>query len=526
MLHVPHPHPPRPAAGAEAGTRVPVNPTAVLITSCAVLFMIAVNTTAINTALNGIAEDLGMGSGELSWAVGIYLLAASAFIVVGGRLGDMFGERPVMIVGLAVFSVAALVIALADAGWLVIAGRFGQGLAAAFMMPATMAVLRLAYPPERQGFALGVWGAVGGVAFALGPLIGGVLTDAASWRWVWWGSLVVAGVLVWATLATLRGMPRPSERARFDFAGAALLAVSLFALILAIQQGPVWGWDSPGVIAAFAAATAGLVALVAVETRLESPMLHLRLLRIRALATANLGTFTNAIFLIGILYYFNLYAQSVVTLDYSAIGASVALLPYGACVFIASLLVGRVSDRMGFRWPIAVGLVLMGVGALLLSRVDAVSDYGDLWWPTMVLGTGVGITFSAPSAVGLRAVPGNEAGEASGIINVLRYLGAALVVAVGTVFYVSVGSDDLNRSLERAGIATQERDTLDHTLTGAPSQVRAAEAQLSERDRRAFEAGAADGVAGGFAAVMLGTGILSLLASVLWVVLMRPARGP
>jgi MFS transporter, DHA2 family, methylenomycin A resistance protein len=197
MLHVPHPHlPRRAAAAAEAGVPAAVNPTAVLVTSCAVLFMIAVNTTAINTALNAIAEDLGMGSGELSWAVGIYLLAASAFIVVGGRLGDMFGERPVLITGLVVFSVAALVIALADEPWVVIAGRFGQGLAAAIMMPATMAVLRLAYPPERQGFALGIWGAVGGAAFALGPLIGGVLTDAASWRWVWWGSLALAGGLV------------------------------------------------------------------------------------------------------------------------------------------------------------------------------------------------------------------------------------------------------------------------------------------------------------------------------------------
>jgi hypothetical protein len=171
-------------------------------------------------------------------------------------------------------------------------------------------------------------------------------------------------------------------------------------------------------------------------------------------------------------------------------------------------------------------MVLMGVGALILSRVDAGSDYGDLWWPTMVVGIGVGVTFSAPSAAGLRAVPGEEAGEASGIINVVRYLGAALVVAVGTVFYVSVGSDDLNRSLERAGVATQERDTLDHTLTGAPSQVRAAEAQLSERDRRSYEAGAADGVAGGFAAVMAGTGILSLVAAAIWVALVRPARGP
>ena len=242
LLDVPHPHPH--AGRREQETARAVNPTAVLVTACAVLFLIGVNTTAINTALNAIADDLQMGAGELSWSVGIYLLAVAGFVVPAGRLGDMLGERATMIIGLVVFAAAAVVVAAADATWMVILGRFAQGVGSAFLMPATMAALRVAYPPERQGFALGIWGAVGGVAFAVGPLIGGVLTDAASWRWVWWITFAVAAILVSVTRSTFRGMPRPSGRPRFDLAGTVLLAISLFALILAIQQGPHWGWGA------------------------------------------------------------------------------------------------------------------------------------------------------------------------------------------------------------------------------------------------------------------------------------------
>jgi EmrB/QacA subfamily drug resistance transporter len=524
LLDVPHPHPH--ASRHERETASAINPTAVLVTACAVLFLIGVNTTAINTALNAIADDLQMGAGELSWSVGIYLLAVAGFVVPAGRLGDMLGERETMIVGLVVFAAAAVVVAAADATWMVILGRFGQGIGSAFLMPATMAALRVAYPPERQGFALGIWGAVGGVAFAVGPLIGGVLTDAASWRWVWWITFAVAAILIAVTRASFRDMPRPSERPRFDLAGTVLLAVSLFALILAIQQGPTWGWGAVGTIAAFAISAVGLIALLVVETRTTSPLLHLRLLRIPALVAANLGTFVNALYLVGILFFFNLYAQAIVTLDYSALGASLALLPYGASVFAASMVIGRVCDRVGFRWPIAAGLLVMGIGALLLSRIDASTTYGDIWWSLMILGVGVGITFSAPSAAGLRAVDDENAGEASGIINVVRYLGATLVVTLGTVLFSAAGSSDLNRTLDGAGIAHPEQGRLDATLTGAPAQLTEAEHTLSSRDREAYRAGAADGIAGGFAAVMLGLGIIAVVSAAAWAMLIGRPRPP
>lgn len=523
LLHVPHPHPGRLArepAGAD------LNPTGVLIASCVGLFLIGVNTTAINTALNAIADDLSMGSSALSWAVGIYMLAVAAFVVLGGRLGDLLGERTAFVAGLAVFSVGALMVATAPGEDLVIAGRMVQGMGSAVLMPATMAMLRIAYPPDRQGFALGVWGATGGVAFALGPLIGGALTDALSWRWVWWGSLLYAGALAVFALGALRGMPRPNERPAIDYMGVALLALSLFSLILGLQEGPDWGWGSAPSVASFGVAIAAGAALVAFELRTDEPLLHLELLRERPLLGANVGTLTNTLFLIGLIYFFNLYAQAVVTFDYSAVTASLALLPFGLSMFAASLAMGPIADRVGFRWPVAGGMLLLAVGGLLLGRSDAGTEYSDVWWLILIVGIGTGITFSAPSAAGLKALPAQHAGEASGIINVVRYVSAALVIALGTLLFTDVGSDELNRSLDRAGTGELERERLDTVLTGAPSQVTETESTLKREVRDDFRTGAAEGISQGFGAVMRALGIAALLAAAAWLLLMRPARAP
>jgi MFS family permease len=401
-----------------------------------------------------------------------------------------------------------------------------QGMGSAVLMPATMAMLRIAYSEDRQGFALGVWGATGGVAFALGPLIGGALTDALSWRWVWWGSLLYVGFLAVFALGALRAMPRPTERPAIDYLGVALLAVSLFSLILGLQEGPDWGWGSAPGIASFAVAVAAGAALVAYELRTDEPLLHLRLLRKRALLGANLGTLTNTLFLIGLIFFFNLYAQAVVTFDYSAVTASLALLPFGASMFVASLVIGHLADRLGFVWPVAAGMALLGAGGLLLSTAGAGTEYSSLWWMIVIVGLGTGITFSAPSAAGLKALPPEHAGEASGIINVVRYVSAALVISLGTILFVQVGSDELNKSLAKAGTGALEDDRLDAVLTGAPTQVSATEESLKAGVRDDFEQGAAEGISQGFGTVMLVLGIIALAAIPAWLLLMRPARGP
>jgi EmrB/QacA subfamily drug resistance transporter len=521
LLHVP------PTPGPHDGARHAAadSPGVVLATGCLALFLLGVNTTAINAALPAIARDLDVGTATLSWAVDVYMLVAAALVVLSGRLGDMLGQRTAALIGLPVFAAGAVLVALSADGTLLVVGRLVQGLGATLVMPATTAVLRLAYPPERQGFAQGVWGAVGGSAFAVGPLIGGVLTDELSWRWVWWGSAVWALAVAVLAHVTLRSLPGREPWAGFDAAGTSLLCVSLFALVLAFQQIPAWGAGSAQVVASFAVAVVVLEVLVAVESRRTAPLLHLRLLRKPALVAACVGTCVNTLFLIGLLYFFNLYAQAEATLDYSAVGASVALLPYGACILTTSLLSGPLCDRVGFRLPVALGMLCCAAGAFWLAQVDAASGYGDVWPGTVVLGLGVGITLSAPSAAGLRALPSANAGEGAGIINVFRYLTAALVVSAGTLLFLTAGGERLNDRLDRAGVPRQDDVRIDRLLTGVGERLDSVEQGLGPAARHAVREGAAAGLAHGFATVMLWLGILTLVGTVLWALLLRRPRG-
>lgn len=517
-----HAHPPADAATEAEAFHPPPHPWGALATACLTLFLIAVNTTAINTAVGAIADDLSASATTLGWALNAYLLAVAAFVVLGGELGDILGRRRVFLLGLAIYTIAAVVVAAAESSGQLILGRALQGAGSAFLMPATMSILRDSFPKERQGFVLGIWGAVGGVGFALGPLIGGFFTDELSWRWVWWSNLPVVVLLVLMALPLLAGLPKGRTGVRIDWRGAALLGIGLFFVIMALQQASRWGLATVGGLVLVGVLV--IVGFVLLELRVPAPLLHLRLLRIPAFVGGNLGTFVNAIGLIGILYFFNLYVQSVVLLDWSALRASVALLPYGMSVFVASLVVGPLVDRIGARWPIAIGMALMAVGCGALSLVTPDTTYSGLWWPSMLAGLGVGVTFSAPSAAGLREIPPAQAGEGSGVINVARYVGATLVVAIGTLLYSAVGIDELDRSLATAGTSAVEEEKLDEVLTGSPTAVEDTLDDLPRRERAAFVRGAQNGTADGFGAAMLLIAGSAAVGAVGWIWLFSPKR--
>jgi MFS transporter, DHA2 family, methylenomycin A resistance protein len=504
----------------------PPHPWGALVTACLALFLIAVNTTAINTAVSAIADDLTISSTTLGWALNAYLLAVAAFVVLGGQLGDVLGRKRIFVIGIAVYTLAAVVVASSGSAAQLIGGRALQGTGAAILMPATMAILHDAFPKEKQGLVLGIWGAVGGVAFAVGPLIGGFFTDALSWRWVWWSNVPVALIALVLAGPMLRGLPGRKRSVRFDVAGIVLLAVGLLTAILALQQGSRWGWTSPLLFFTVAVAAVTLTAFVLVELRVKAPLVHLRLLRDAVFTAGNIGTFVNSIALIGILYFFNLYAQSSVLLDYSAFLAGVALLPFGLGIFVASLVSGRLADRIGARLPVAVGLVLIAVGCFLLYLTDVNTTFSGLWAPTLIAGLGVGMTFSTPSAAGLQHVPPEEAGEASGILNIFRYVGASLVVAVGSLVFSSAGITELNRQLDAAGVNRPEEEQLDQVLTGSPSAISSSANALQGNQRQAFISGAQHGTVAGFDASMLVIAVSSVGGLVLWLWLVRPRGRP
>jgi EmrB/QacA subfamily drug resistance transporter len=437
----------------------------VLATVCLALGVIAVNTTAINTALPALGEDLDASASSLTWAVNAYLLAVAALVTVGGQLGDVFGKQRAFTAGVLVFAAGSICVAAAPDIWVVVLGRTLQGTGSALLMPGTIAIISEAFAPRERGTAIGIWGAIGGISFAVGPLYGGFFTDVLDWRLMFWADLLFLGVALLLSWTMLRGLA-PGRGGRVDIPGAVLLSTGLFLAVLAVEQAPDWGWTSPTFLVLFAVGVVLLGVFVPVELRRSDPIVHLRLLRIRGFLGGNLATFGNAVGLIGLLYFFNLYVQSPQTFDYSPLRASVVLLPYGITMFFFSIIGGRLADRIGYRWPVAVSLLVAAAGFAVFSRFDATTGEGDLWLPMVLAGIGVGVTFSTTSAAGMVAVPDDMAGEAAGVINMFRYAGAVFVVTVGSVLYgdpttagaTVEGFDDANvlmaASMFLAGVAS------------------------------------------------------------------------
>ncbi len=510
----------------EAGTAAqrtgrPVNKAAALATVCMAIWVIALNTTAINTAVGAIADDLDLSTSVLSWSVNAYVLAAAAFVVIGGQIGDVVGRRNAFLIGIAVFAVGSGLVAGAQSGPMLIGGRTFQGLGSAVMMPSTMSIISDVFPPEERGTALGVWGAVGGLGFAIGPLYGGFFSDELSWRGIFLGDFVWLGLGAVMTLTALRNLPRATKGTKFDKLGAPFLVIGLFSLVLGIQQAGTWGWTSPAILGSLLLAVVLLGIFWVIEHRVAHPMIHFELFRLGRFTAGNVTTFVNAMGLFGILYFFNLWAQAPVLLDESAIGASLLLIPFGVAMFVFSFLGGRIADRIGFAIPLTLGFLSMAAGFALMTTVSESTSTSDLW-PAMTLGgIGVGVTFSTSSAAGMVAVPDKSAGEASGVINMFRYLGGVFIIAVGTLLYVGLGTAALNESLDAAGISEQSDDTLDHALTASAEDFETIEQEQDAKAREAFEAGAAQGITDGFKATSILTGAAALVGAIVSAILLR-----
>ena len=507
----------RPAAGRKWGTLAAV---------CTALFVVAVNTTAVNTLLPAIADFLHASVSSLGWVVSIYLLVTAAFIVTGGELGDILGRRKIFLLGIALYAVASVVIALAQAQWVVILGRGLQGLGAAILMPGSLALIDVAFPEEEQGTAIGIWGAIGGLGVALGPLLGGFLMEVASWQGLFWFNLpllgVAAGVTRWAA-AESRDESGPRA---VDAAGIALFAGGMFALVLALNWAPTSGWGSPRVLALFAAAGGLLGMFTLLEPRLHCPLVHFARFRSLPFVGANLATFVLMWVFIATLYYFNLYVQHPLLLNLSPISAALAVLPLNLGLFVLSLNSGRILGRFGAQRTITTGMVLLAVGCFLLSRVAVDTTYASLWFPLVLVGLGLGLTYSPASAAAVRAVPRENAGEASGINNMSRYLGATIAIALTTALYMDAARAALDGALAQVGVPAAEQRHLEQVLTSAESAMQSTLAQLDAPIRAAFTAGAREAAVAMFSTAMLIAAIVAVLGAVSSLALLRAHRSP
>jgi DHA2 family methylenomycin A resistance protein-like MFS transporter len=386
---------------------------------CAGYFMVILDTTAVNTALPSLRADLGASVAELQWVVDAYTLAFAALLLSGGALGDRVGARRVFGVGLAGFLAASSACGLAPSLDVLIGARVAQGVAAAVLVPASLALVQAsADSAAGRARALGTWGAVAGVAAVSGPVIGGALSSALSWRLVFFVNLPV-GLAALAAVAAARDAPRHPAR-RLDVPGQLLAAFALAALTVALIE---------HVLAGFAIAALGAVAFVVVERRSAAPVLPPDLVRAPGFARGTvIGLLINLGFY-GQLFVVNLLFQEQRGL--SALQAGLAIVPEGVCVSVGSLVSGRLTARaVGPRPTLLLGLSLATAGLAGLAAVGAQAPYLLLVLPLAATGLGMSLTMPAATTAVVEAAPANRAGTASGVINAARQVGGVIGVAL------------------------------------------------------------------------------------------------
>jgi EmrB/QacA subfamily drug resistance transporter len=493
----------------------------VLVSVSIPLFAVCVNTTSINTALPAIADSLDATLPSLQWVVNAYILVAAAFVVTGGRLGDLLGRRRVFLVGVGLFGAASVLIALADSVGVLIVGRGLQGLGSAMIVPGSLSLVGVAFPPERRTAAIGVWAAVVGLGFAMGPLIGGALTESLGWEWVWWSNVPLVVLTILLALARVPES-RDEGELSIDLTGIVLLGGGAFALILGLTQGRVWGWGDPRVLGIFAAAVALFVVFVFNEQRRRLPLVHFRFFSTGGFTAGVVGTFSATLVLLGAYYFFNLFLQSFVVFDLSPLEAGAALLPLSFGMFVVSLAAGPIAQRVGARGPIAIGFLSIGLGFLLVSQIGQGSGVVDLIPGFLLIGAGQGMVTGPTSAVAVAAVPEEDAGEASGVVNMGRYLGGSIGVTICGLVYLNTGISKLNDHLVGAGKA--EEDSLDSVLSGAADTAREAVATLPPDTRGSFTVEARHAAVDAFAATNRVLAAVAFATAVVSLLLLRGAR--
>ena len=392
------------------------------------LFMIMLDNTVVNVALPSIQRDLGVGLSELQWIVTGYALTFAAFMLTGGKLADLLGRRRIFVVGLAVFTGASFLCGFAESGDVLIGARVVQGIGAALMNPATLSIISATFPPHQRGLAIGIWAGVSALALAIGPLVGGLLTDHLDWSWIFYINVPVGLVAIVASFLLIEESRDTSEVQRLDLPGLTSSGIGLFALTYALIEANTYGWTSGRILASFAVAVAGLALFVVFELRGRVPMLDLSLFKSGTFAGANAVVLLVALAMFGVFFFVSLYIQNI--LGYSPVEAGAAFLPMTILIILLAPIAGRTSDRVGSRWLMTAGMTLVGVQLLSFSRLGVDATFWNLLPGMLVGGVGMSLTMTPGAAAAIRAVPVDKSGVGSAVLNAFRQVGGSLGIAV------------------------------------------------------------------------------------------------
>ena len=439
--------------------------------------MVFLDGTVVNVALPALQSDLGADLREQQWVVEAYMLTLSSLLLVGGSLDDLFERRTVFGVGVAGFGITSVVCAVAPSAEVLIAARALQGVAGALLVPSTLAIIIATFPASERGAAIGSWTAWAGISTVIGPLGGGVLIEAASWRWIF--LLNVPFVLITLFLI-VRAVPHTASArpgARVDWLGGVLCAVGLGGTVYALIEQHQLGWGDPAVAASAIVGVVALVLFVLHERRTPEPMMPLELFRSRNFAIGNVATLTLYAGLSAAMFFAAIYLQQVA--GYSPVGAGAAFLPFTVLMFLLSRRFGSLADRIGPRLFMGVGPIVAGAGLLLLLGVGEAAPYATEVLPGVLLfALGMAATVAPLTATVLAAVDDGRSGVASGVNNAISRIAGLLAIAV-------IG----------AIVATAFEADVDERLAGAQLSP-AARAAVAEAKERSIATAPADGLAG------------------------------
>ncbi|MEU2614736.1 MFS transporter [Micromonospora sp. NPDC007271] len=396
------------------------------IAALVAVFMVAIDTLVVTTTLPVIRVELGASLEELEWIVNAYTLTFAVFLLTGAALGDRFGRRRVFTVALIVFTAASALAGLADDTGFLIAARAVQGLGAAVLLPLTLTLLASVVPPHQHGHAFGLWGAMVGLGIALGPVIGGAISESLSWQWIFWVNVPI-GLVLLPVLALVR--ESRGGAGKLDPFGVVLVTIGLLGIVSSLVRGNADGWDSFGVLAGLIGGGLLVILFLIWESRARYPMMPLKLFRSRGFSLTMIATIVMPFGVFGAVFLGTQYLQTV--LGYSPLEAGVRTLPWTAMPMIAAPISGILTDKIGGKPLVILGLTLQAIGVGWIGAVAEVNlDYAELVPPFVVTGLGLGIFLAPIARLAIGFAPPELDGVASGVSNAIRQFGVVLGVSV------------------------------------------------------------------------------------------------
>jgi EmrB/QacA subfamily drug resistance transporter len=451
-------------------------------------FMAILDTSIVTIAIPTIEQSFKTRIENVTWVLNAYNLVFAVLLIPAGRIADRLGRKKLFITGLVIFTIFSLACGLAGHIGLLIAFRALQAVGGAIMVPVSLAILVVAVPPQRRGAAIGIWGAINGVASAVGPTLGGILTQYIGWEWIFFINVPIGIIGVVACLYIIPESRDPEQSQKVDYVGVALLSVSLFTLTLALIRGETVGWSTRFILGLFAAFAISGVFFVAVESIVKDPLVDFRMLRQRTFSAANA-----TMLLLGVGFFGSLFlgVQYLTVVEgYSVLHAALAITPLPATIAVVAPMSGRLSDRLGPRGVVPLGLIVFGLALLSFSYLSAGTPYPHIVWRFLLAGFGLGLTFPPLASAAMSVVFRGKQGVGAGVFNTSRQIGFTLGLAVLVAVFLGALHPRLDNAQAEATVLVQQSDLpaavkqgviqgIDNVVSSGSSQA----AQLGEQQK-------------------------------------------